>query len=564
MSGRQSTGATTLGDKLKEVGRSTKDWIRELSVKPMRFALVETMGIAVFLGLLYFIDVHRGPESAKDRERKRHEADAKRNLRIRREVAGLGPAPHDTREVQTDSQPAAGFKVDDCRECADMCSNNPNCVSYECDPVHKFCKPTMKAMRAPEQKCSSVQVEFIESGRTAAVKSIDYDCKNASKKKDKHGKSKGVGIWGWPSRHPGATSAIIIGVLFYAICAWCLVAARASNPDLKAGFGSVLGRATVTIIGVAVAAVALVLVLVVLGAIVSLVASLATRGGAAGTAATSLQVLMDFSIAMGALAIAIVILSPLLEKHTRGPYARLMKNTVLYIPCLLADLARWLAKEWRIAPHAAWVLLGIEAVFILIRMLIPWLEEKIVNHDGIVLLEGPAYLDLPRGLGTFEQLHPPKKKGLPHFKYAFSLSAWFNLNPQPPNTRAAFTRFTPILDYGNKPRVSFNMETGELKVASEAGDGMVTIALVKGVAMQTWNNIVVNYDHGTMDVFLNGELVGSKPNISPFMQFENVTTGERKGLEGGICNVVYHPEPLSKSRILTGYKMLRDRRPPLP
>jgi len=81
--------------------------------------------------------------------------------------------------------------------------------------------------------------------------------------------------------------------------------------------------------------------------------------------------------------------------------------------------------------------------------------------------------------------------------------------------------------------------------------------------MQSWNNIVINYDAGTMDVFLNGELIGTRPNISPFMAFEGLTAGHRRGLEGGICNVVYHREPLSQHRVRMGYKMLRDRRPPV-
>jgi hypothetical protein len=107
------------------------------------------------------------------------------------------------------------------------------------------------------------------------------------------------------------------------------------------------------------------------------------------------------------------------------------------------------------------------------------------------------------------------------------------------------------------------MQENTLRVESEAGTKNAVIAEVQGVAMQTWNNIVVNYDAGTMDVFLNGQLIGSHMNISPFMQFEAVTAGEERGLEGGICNVVYHRAPLSIRRIMMGYKMLRDKHPPV-
>ena len=46
--------------------------------------------------------------------------------------------------------------------------------------------------------------------------------------------------------------------------------------------------------------------------------------------------------------------------------------------------------------------------------------------------------------------------------------------------------------------------------------------------------IVINYDGGYMDVFLNGVLVASKPNIAPYIQYDDVVVGENKGLEGGI------------------------------
>ena len=72
-----------------------------------------------------------------------------------------------------------------------------------------------------------------------------------------------------------------------------------------------------------------------------------------------------------------------------------------------------------------------------------------------------------------------------------------------------------------------------------------------------WNNIVVNYDRGTMDVFVNGRLVSSKPGVAPYMEYENLTAGFPGGITGGLCNVMFYPEPLSQSFIQTMYKTLR-------
>ena len=66
-----------------------------------------------------------------------------------------------------------------------------------------------------------------------------------------------------------------------------------------------------------------------------------------------------------------------------------------------------------------------------------------------------------------------------------------------------------------------------------------------------------------MDVFLNGELVASRPNIAPYMTYENITSGSNNGIEGGICNVMYYDHIMSKGAITLAYRMLRDKKLPL-
>ena len=132
------------------------------------------------------------------------------------------------------------------------------------------------------------------------------------------------------------------------------------------------------------------------------------------------------------------------------------------------------------------------------------------------------------------------------------------LNPQPPNTRQSYTKYTNILEYGNKPVVEYN-GLNSLRVRCQLeNNNYATIFETDEVNFQTWNNIVINYDGGNMDVFLNGELVGSRPGIAPFMSFENIVVGEEKGLEGGISNVVYYDKILQSGEILMGYKALKN------
>jgi hypothetical protein len=157
------------------------------------------------------------------------------------------------------------------------------------------------------------------------------------------------------------------------------------------------------------------------------------------------------------------------------------------------------------------------------------------------------------------------------YRYAYSLSGWFNINPQPPNTRSAYTTYTNILKYGDKVQIQYNGKLGSLRVmaanaAASAGNGkgsidssnndLIEIYETKNVLYQRWNNIVINYNKGHLDVFLNGELVGTLPGIVPYMTFDSITTGSPNGILGGICNVSYYDKPLTKNKIELTYKAL--------
>ena len=103
-----------------------------------------------------------------------------------------------------------------------------------------------------------------------------------------------------------------------------------------------------------------------------------------------------------------------------------------------------------------------------------------------------------------------------------------------------------------------------MRIETEIKNNELTeIFLSKDIPYQKWNNIVINYDAGYMDVFLNGELVGTKSGVSPYMKYDSVSCGENRGVEGGICNVTYYDRILSKGKILLNYKLLSQMNPPL-
>ena len=81
--------------------------------------------------------------------------------------------------------------------------------------------------------------------------------------------------------------------------------------------------------------------------------------------------------------------------------------------------------------------------------------------------------------------------------------------------------------------------------------------------LQKWNNIVINYNGGTLDVFINGELVKSSNEVIPYMKIDTLTTGTDNGINGGICNVIYFKTPISLVNIHHIYNNLNDSNPPI-
>lgn len=254
----------------------------------------------------------------------------------------------------------------------------------------------------------------------------------------------------------------------------------------------------------------------------------------------------------------------------------------LFIPCLTAVLIQWLLNletgtkidgtpdPFFARKSLVWIVLLIETCLIALYLVLPYIFNKIVTHDGNILLNDPVYLNKQLVLGKYEDLNgkiTPKNEI--HYKYKYSISAWIYINPQPPSTSSAYNRFTPLLSYGKKPAIEYNGKTNEIRVITESNTNkngntqIVTLSSSKNIQYQKWNNYVINYDGANMDVFINGELVGTKPNIAPYMQYDDVISGHPNGIHGGICNVIYYDYVKSKSDIALTYRTLRDKEFPI-
>jgi hypothetical protein len=81
--------------------------------------------------------------------------------------------------------------------------------------------------------------------------------------------------------------------------------------------------------------------------------------------------------------------------------------------------------------------------------------------------------------------------------------------------------------------------------------------------LQKWNQLVINYNGGTLDIFLNGQLVKSSLEVVPYYSLDNLTIGENDGIKGGICNVIYFNKALSSNNIYYIYNTVKYKDPPV-
>jgi hypothetical protein len=250
----------------------------------------------------------------------------------------------------------------------------------------------------------------------------------------------------------------------------------------------------------------------------------------------------------------------------------LVKKLLFYLPCSIINLVEYIKEQYKITPKVVWQLLGIEILLILGRFLIPYLYEKFMNSKGTLLVRKPEDINKEVFLANFEDLNYYKsddankdssKEEMQNYHY--SISAWIYINSFPPNTNVSYTKDTSILNIGNKPNIQFNVEKNELVIRMKETSEKEVVVLRKRdlLKYQKWNHIVVVYNGGTLDVFINNELISTKSNIIPLKQYDIVSYGSDDGIFGGICNVKYFNEKLSRSEINWLYNTAKIHDPPV-
>ena len=143
------------------------------------------------------------------------------------------------------------------------------------------------------------------------------------------------------------------------------------------------------------------------------------------------------------------------------------------------------------------------------------------------------------------------------YNYHYGLSFWVYFDPQIQTVKTYRNKRGFIMTYSNSPKIFYDYNSKELKITIDDCENQSKqcsenlIYKTKDILFQRWNHFVVNYNYGTLDCFINGNLVLSKSKIAPYIENAFLKFGSESEplYNSGICNITYYDTPLNLTSI---------------
>jgi hypothetical protein len=292
-------------------------------------------------------------------------------------------------------------------------------------------------------------------------------------------------------------------------------------------------------------------------------------------------------------------------------YAKLFVNLIFYIPCLLSDFADMVMSEYYKMKYFTLIIVVLEIIFIIAYWFIyPDIVSKIYTGEGKLLINDPISLSSLKTVDYYRNLsgstmldykdkqmveqkdrkntygafdggvainavsgkplldpsgNPMKDDSGNYFfptqvnTYSYSMSFWLYINPMPSHGDKLFS----LLNYGNNPNIMYNPSKNDFSVYMKSPDpdcnNNVTIPIYTNmdIPLQKWFNIVLNYNNGRLDVFLNAELVKTSFDVISCIKYDALTIGQDSGANAKICNLTYFKQPIDIVSIRTMYNVAK-------
>jgi hypothetical protein len=288
---------------------------------------------------------------------------------------------------------------------------------------------------------------------------------------------------------------------------------------------------------------------------------------------------------------------------------QLLQKTLLLLPCLFLIGLDGIFKGTKFGTASELLFIALIVFFILFynsltTAIIPDLYEKYILRDGNQLIDKPVPLDEYKFVSSYGDLfnfnNETESDNPNKFDYRYGLSFWVYINSFPPINSELYDicclgdglmiKYNPVENTlyfmyvgvsvnkndGNKQSLTSedieqwkthkkNIE-GFKKMTSptiETNPTEIIIHKEKNIRLQKWNNIIINYNAGTMDIFINGKMIKTQINVAPYVKNTALTVGKSDGIKGDICNLIYYKSPMSKTEIYRMYNIFKNKNPPV-
>lgn len=145
------------------------------------------------------------------------------------------------------------------------------------------------------------------------------------------------------------------------------------------------------------------------------------------------------------------------------------------------------------------------------------------------------------------------------YNYHYGLSFWVYFDS---SIKSISNKNGIIMSYSDTPKLFYDYETKELKMSIKNCENEEIICnenviyKTKDILFQRWNHFVLNYNYGTLDLFINNNLVLTEDKVSPYIEnaFLSFGSNSEKLYNCGICNIKYYDVPLNLTNINDIYK----------
>jgi hypothetical protein len=293
----------------------------------------------------------------------------------------------------------------------------------------------------------------------------------------------------------------------------------------------------------------------------------------------------------------------------KSPLTKVILYSIFYIPCIFVNLIENIANEYSKTSLSMVILLIIEIILIIIYFMIPPLSTLLYLRGGKQYINNPISISNETIIASYQTLNESDQ-----YNYQYAISFWFNIDAMSPSTNSNYEAYSTILSYGDNPAVKYNALTNTLLIVVKSNysniesivnsthnleekiynaesieeinnlqneikntinkvnsipnqmeldnKGNRIIYVKKNVLLQKWNNLILNFNGGTLDVFLNGELVKSAIGVVSYITYDTLIVGQNNGLSGGVANLIYYKSPLELNKIKKLYNQMKNKNPP--